>query len=280
MKVFTNFILAVSLAFVGAENSSYAQVPPEALAAALAKKQDSLPVTADVLPGIRASLAGVLSEAEDSPLVSQLMESGLNPDKVIKPLDDTEIPVIQHLRAKDAKDTFSFPTLEQVTKAQEERSKKDEEKFAALQADPQFVKLNEEAQKAVQDMQKEPVAAPELPSCPEDATQSYRISDMRPEKPTKNEKLRDDLVVIKGPIPLDPDLAFGQNTDVIRYTTKPGDALSLALAAQGLSCLPYRIRTTEEHVIHDLGTNALKNYDNDPRGELYEGIKAKLNEYR
>ena len=228
---------------------------------------------------LRNALAAKFKLSADSPLIDGMianLERPTTSEDAGEPRP--ERPVLAHLRGKEG---VLFSTKAELEVEYARMRKENSERYQEALADP---KIRAELDAANQQLLNPPdltAQAPELPSCPKDLTVASLLEDpTRSGTIGRDERASGDLLFIRGDLPMDPDLAFGKDTSVVQYTTKPGDYLSLVAAAEGISCLPYRIRITQRHSIHHLGLDALKNYDNSPKGVLYEGIKAKLRAYR
>lgn len=116
-----------------------------------------------------------------------------------------------------------------------------------------------------------------LPNCAED--RSERKASPINIGPTQGDVVFfDTLFIRKSDMPLDPDIVFGPEVQVIQYDGTRDAPENIAMRGAHVPCLPYRIRATPHFFIRDRGNLALMNYTKDPngKGELNDVIKTKL----
>jgi len=231
---------------------------------------------APIQDAVRKAIAKKFDLPPDSPLIDASLQGMRNPKPKSTPIPN--LPVVRHLRGTEG---LAFTTEAEIGAEDQKIYEANLEKHQEMLKNEQVQKSMKETLELLKNPPPETAEAPALKSCERDVTITNLLEDPSRTSPVlKTEKVIGDILFIKAPVPMDPDLAFGRNTSVIQYTTKPGDYLSLVAASEGIQCLPYRIRITSHHSIHDMGLNALKNYDNVQKGEIYEGIKARLHVYR
>ena len=234
-------------------------------------------------PALRDYFSKVYQQPVDSPvmkLIFEAMKSDLPSQPTPPPQTAPEGPhaIFRHLRS--AKGGIPLPTREEIQKKSEELAQADQKFYDELQGQPEFQEALDKEREKQDALAKVKHTPPKLASCDFDITKIIRLEDGGEDKVVRNENVLGDILFTRGPVPMDPDLAFGIGTNVVQYTSDENNYVAWVASSQGMNCLPYRIRFTSEHIIHDLGMNALKNYDNNPKGELYEGIKQRLSEYR
>jgi hypothetical protein len=236
-------------------------------------------------PKMREYFAAVYQQEVDSPVFEriiaamknkELQPTGITPQQR-EALKKERPPIVRYLRSKEG---ILLPTPQEIQTKLDELDALNKKAYEEISARDDFKKVAEEANREREKLGNTVVKPPRLPSCAKDATEIVRLEDGKQVNAVKNESVMNDVLFIKGEVPLDPDLAFGIGTTVIQYTQDEGDYISYVASLEGVVCLPYRVRMTENHVITDTGINALKNYDRDPRGEIYEGIKQRLPSYR
>jgi hypothetical protein len=226
-------------------------------------------------------IAHSLKLAPSSPIVKEIAE---RLDKNIPLVSAAppllERPVIRHIQGKS---NFTLPSKEELQEIEERYRARDLKRYDEIQNDTKLQKEVEEIEATILKAGAESTP-PKIPSCLGDKTFILRLSDnsliSKAVSRISNQMIIADYLFTKGVIPPDPDKTFGAFATVTQYSEKPGDVLSIAAAATGIPCLPYRIRLTNDYAIHYTGIDALKNYDSSPKGELHLSIAAKLKEYR
>jgi hypothetical protein len=280
MKVF--LVLALALAALLSSPSAHAQRDQRHLEKVRAARENSdapigtvTPLSPNGIPAeAKESVLKVLGISESTPEGKRILDYLVNPSKY-QHAPAKEAPLVRHLRGKEG---IPYPKQEEIEAWEKRTAEANLSHYEKIKSDPQFEPLENDAYDLRFKTQE--MAAPELPSCKESETTSYSVETGQRGEPKKGEAVDTDLLFIRGPIPLDPDLAFGKATTVVRYTTEKGDSLSVAAAGQGVDCLPTRVRVTEKHVIYSTGLKALLNYDESSRGVMYEGIQGRINEYQ
>ncbi|RIL04602.1 MAG: hypothetical protein DCC75_12460 [Proteobacteria bacterium] len=119
-----------------------------------------------------------------------------------------------------------------------------------------------------------PIKIDPLPDCKKDQTLKERVS----KQVLGNDKtLLLDMLFTRDDAPLDSSEIFGIGTMVVPYRTNDSNPMALLARRLGVTCLPFRIRSTESTVMRDTGMNALRNYDQNPhkQGVFHEYIRAK-----
>jgi hypothetical protein len=103
-----------------------------------------------------------------------------------------------------------------------------------------------------------------LPPCSGPGRQATALSA----EPSKDPAVTQDWLIV-APSQRLPDNfkeALGARVLVTRYNTEKPDGLTLAASGLPLHCLPARIRVTADYAYQYEGTDALRNYDQDPNG--------------
>ncbi len=228
-------------------------------------------------PVLKRSMADSLNEPPDSALM-QKFYSKLEAPRTKPTPAPPEKPVVRHLRSESSR--IDLPSLQEIEAMHQEQEKSDQEKIQEMLSSKEYA----EGEQAMMDENEADrfgeMTPPVLGSCPLDITRVVPISEDYSAKLSTDELVTSDLLILKSAPPIDIEAAFGAGVTVMHYAAAKGDYLSLVMGLEGLECLPYRIRVTDHHIVHKLGLDALKNYDANPKGELYEGVKERLSEYR
>ncbi len=88
----------------------------------------------------------------------------------------------------------------------------------------------------------------------------------RREKGNEKEIVLDRLYLSQELSPVDSSDIYGVNTTVYAYDGENGAEVLLRMEADGVPCVPYRIRYTDTTAFYHKGEDALCNYDKDPTG--------------
>lgn len=221
--------------------------------------------TVSLTPEMIEKFASELGIEPHSPRMRQILDSYYNPESDLNlainsdvELDqDTPQKVIRHIRGTDG---IPLPTKDEVLlpfKLTPEAVKESLDKYFYM----------------TETTAKQNMTVPELPNCKENITErtatNYSLAE------DTHQVLLDILFMKKEDIPVDYKEIFGKRVVVRPYNKEKS---SVSVLGIGVKCLPTRFRVTRSFVMHDLGKNALKNYDIDPHGEgeFHEYMKAKL----